>query len=59
MRNKNPPPNPKIKIGKFTLSQSPLWITINDRDPDHQGEGGEFDEKELEKVIADFYGRNF
>ena len=50
----------EIRIGKFTISKEPsLWIAINDLDRDHQGEGGEFNEKELEKVIGKFYGDNF
>jgi len=49
----------EIKIGKFTISQNPLWITINDLDPDRQGEGGEFHEEEFEKVIGKFYEQFF
>jgi hypothetical protein len=45
-----------IKVGKYLVEKrlGRLWISIID-----DGEGGEFDEAELEKVIANFYNENF
>lgn len=45
-----------VKIGIFTLckqSADKIWIQRDN------GEGGEFKEAELEKVIAEFYDDNF
>ena len=47
-----------ITIGKFYIEwdeQGELWIEL----ADGSGEGGTFQEPELEKVIAEFYKENF
>lgn len=53
----------KVTIGRYTIREHDLktgGITIMcDVEPDGLGEGGTFDEKELEKVIADFYTKHF
>lgn len=51
---------PSVKVGEFTLSRmnsdedcESIWI-------EHEsGEGGEFQENQLEKVIAEFYDKHF
>ena len=47
-----------MKIGRFTIHEShnrprTIWIGLDD------GEGGEFDELELEKIILKFYEEKF
>ena len=47
-----------ITIGKYYIEwdeRGNLWIEL----ADGSGEGGEFKEGELEKVIDDFYKENF
>ncbi len=57
----NQPINKSVRIGKFDLwefrnhvGKKSIWIGLAD-----DGEGGAFDEKELEKVIEKFYDKNF
>lgn len=47
----------KIKIGKYSIvkSDGELWIF----DDSVEGEGGEFSEEDFEKVIEEFYEKNF
>ena len=45
-----------VVIGKYTMckqSEGKIWIQEND------GDGGEFCEKEIEKLIENFYNKNF
>ena len=53
--------NKSVRIGRFDLwefvnyaGNKQIWIGLAD-----DGEGGAFDEKELEKVIGKFYDKNF
>ena len=46
-----------LRIGRFRLSRGynpeRIWIGVEG------GEGGDFNEEELEKLIAEFYNENF
>lgn len=57
------PLNKWVNVGRFRLIEHKLkvgCITIMcDVEPDGSGEGGTFDEKELEKVIGEFYAKHF
>jgi hypothetical protein len=57
----NDPINKSVRIGKFDLwefighgGKKSIWIGLAD-----DGEGGAFNEAELEKVIEKFYDKNF
>ena len=54
-------PNYDLRIGCYTLrrAQRPDSITIQLADGPAAGEGGEFSERDLEQVIAQFYRENF
>jgi hypothetical protein len=50
-----------INIGRFTLGEhadGKIWIKYNEK-TSSEGEGGAFDEYELEKVIGDFCAKHF
>lgn len=53
---------PSVDIGRFTLyrynGNEHVYIECNHKS-DAAGEGGGFNEAELEKVIADFYAKHF
>lgn len=57
------PPLKSIAIGRYTIYEHKIKVgcvtIIKDAEPDGLGEGGTFDEKELEKLIAEFYDKNF
>jgi len=51
-----PASDERIQIGKYTLGKAPggtIWISCDD------GEGGAFNEIELEAAIKAFYDANF
>lgn len=58
-----PPLKNSVEIGRFTLwnrgiHRGKIDIVCNEKS-EACGEGGEFDEAELEKVIGEFYARHF